>query len=239
MTLASNDARWSTAEAIRYGEFAEKSFSWRCIEEPSLRSLIKSCISKSTAALDLGCGGGRIIHLLKQLGMPEDAIFGIDSDQALIRIAHQKYPQARLVCQDITQTPYDAMPKIDLATAHFILQYLSVDDLLQCLAELHRLLRPRGYLAVGLPHPVRVAQQAGVSYFARRSLRIPAPWGGLTTSSGLTVSDYLNCLIEAGFALRRVTEPDICKRCQGEAGAHEYAVGPTRLMILAQARPMS
>jgi trans-aconitate methyltransferase len=237
--LASDETTWSAAEAIRYEEFAEKSFSWRCIEEPCLRSLIEPCISETTAALDLGCGGGRIIRLLEQLGMPEDAIFGIDSDQTLIQIARQKFPQARLVCQDITQTPYDAMPKIDLATAHFILQYLSVDDLLQCLAELHRLLRPRGYLAVGLAHPARVAQQAGVSYFARSGHRIPAPWGGLTTSSSLTVSDYLNCLIEAGFALGRIAEPDICKCCQHESGAHAYAFGPTRLMILAQARPVS
>jgi trans-aconitate methyltransferase len=237
--LASNDTRWTTAEAIRYEEFAEKSFSWRCIEEPSLRSLIEPCISETTVALDLGCGGGRIIRLLEQLGLPEDAIFGIDGDQALIQIARQKYPQARLVRQDITHTPYDAIPKVDLATAHFILQYLSVDDLLQCLAELHRLLIPRGYLAVGLPHPARVAQQAGVSYFSRTSHRIPAPWGGLTVSSGLTVSGYLNCVIDAGFALRRIAEPDICKCCQGESGEQEYVVGPTRLMILAQAQPMS
>lgn len=234
--MASDVSRWSTAEAIRYEEFAEKSFSWRCIEQPSLRSLIGPCIGETTVALDLGCGGGRIIHLLEQLGLPEDAIFGIDSDQTLIQIARQKYPQARLVCQDITRTPYDGMPKINLATAHFILQYLSIDDLLRCLAELHRLLRPKGYLAVGLPHPARVAQQAGVSYFARRSHRIPAPWGGLTTSSSLTVSGYLNCLIETGFALRRVAEPDICKRCRHDPDAHAYAVGPTRLMILAQAR---
>jgi trans-aconitate methyltransferase len=237
--LASDDTTWSTAEAIRYEEFAEESFSWRCIEEPSLRSLIEPCISETTAALDVGCGGGRIIRLLEHLGLPEDAIFGIDNDQALIQIAHRKYPHARLVRQDITRTPYDSMPKIDLATAHFILQYLTVDGLLQCLAELQRLLRPRGYLAVGLPHPARVAQQAGVSYLSRRSRRIPAPWGGLTTSSGLTVSDYLNCVIEAGFALRRIAEPDICKCCQGESGAHAYTVGPTRLMILAQARPIS
>ncbi len=237
--MASDDTSWSTAEAITYDEFAEKSFSWRCIEEPSLRSLIEPCISETTAALDLGCGGGRIIRLLERLGMPENAIFGIDSDQTLIQIAHQKYPQARLVCQDITQTPYDAMPKIDLATAHFVLQYLSVDDLLQCLAELHRLLTPVGYLAVGLPHPARVAQQAGVSYFAGGRHRIPAPWGGLTRSSSLTVSDYLNCLIEAGFALRRIAEPDIRKCCRHESGAHAYAAGPTRLMVLAQARAIS
>lgn len=239
MTLANDDARWSTAEAMRYEEFAEKSFSWRCIEEPSLRQLIEPCIRETTIALDLGCGGGRIIRLLEQLGLPENDIFGIDSDQTLIQIAQQKYPQAGLVRQDITETPYDTMPKIDLATAHFILQYLSVDDLLRCLAELHRLLRPRGYLAIGLPHPARVAQQAGVSYFARRSYRIPAPWGGLTTSSGLTMSDYINCIIGAGFTLRRIAEPDICKCCQRESGAHAYAVGPTRLMMLAQARPIS
>jgi trans-aconitate methyltransferase len=233
-TLAGDDTKWSPAEAIRYEEFAETSFSWRCIEEPSLRSLIEPCISATTTALDLGCGGGRIIRLLEELGLPQHAIFGIDGDQTLIEIAHRKYPQARLVRQDIRQTPYHAMPKLDLATAHFILQYLSVDDLLRCLAELHRLLRPSGYLAVGLPHPARVAQQAGVSYFARTRHRVPAPWGGLTTSSGLTVSDYLNCLIEAGFALQRIAEPDICECCQGELGAHQYAVGPTRLMILAQ-----
>lgn len=237
--MVSDDTTWTTAEAIKYEEFAEKSYSWRCIEEPSLRSLIAPFISQTSVALDLGCGGGRIIRLLQQLGVPENAIFGIDRDQTLIQIARQKYPKAQLVRQDITRTPYDEIPKIDLATAHLILQHLGADDLLRCLAEVHRLLRPLGYLAVGLPHPVRVAQQAGVSYFARRSHPIPAPWGGQTTSSGLTVSDYLNCVIKAGFVLRRIAEPDICKWCQAASDAHAYVVGPTRLMMLAQAQPIS
>ena len=238
-TLASDGNEWSSAEATRYAQFAETSFSWRCIELPSLRALIEPCISQTTAALDLGCGSGRVIHLLRQLGISEDAIFGIDINPTLIDLAQQKYPRAKLECRDITETPYDALPKIDLATAHFVLQSLDVADLLQCLDELHRLLRPGGYLAVGLPHPSRVARQAGASYFARASHRIPAPWGGLTMASSLTVSEYLNCFIQAGFVLRRIDEPEICTCCRDEADAHAYLGGPTRLMILARANATS
>jgi trans-aconitate methyltransferase len=234
--LTSGDDTWTPDEAVRYEEFAEKSFSWRCIEEPSLRSLIEPRIGDTGGALDLGCGNGRIIGLLRKLGIAEEAIFGIDSDQTLIRIVTSRYPNANFACQNITQPPYlVAAPRIDLATAHFVLQYLTVDELMKCLTELHRLLAPRGYLAIGLPHPARVAQQAGASYFARVHHRIPAPWGGFTTSSGLTVSDYLNCIMQARFTLRRVEEPEISTRCLGESGANAYAAGPTRLMILAQA----
>jgi hypothetical protein len=55
--------RWSPAEAARYDEFAAQSFSWLYIERPSLQALIRPCIGQRTVALDLGCGGGRIIDL--------------------------------------------------------------------------------------------------------------------------------------------------------------------------------
>lgn len=227
--------KWSPTEAIRYANFAETSFSWRCIERPSLRSLIQPYVNGATTALDLGCGGGRIIRLLRQLGVAERSIFGIDSDITLIEIARKSYPAAKLICHDLTELPHIGVPEVNIVTAHFVLQYLTVIELRQCLTELHSLLVPDGFLAIGLPHPMRVAQQAGASYFSQTSHRIPAPWGGLTTSSSLTVSEYLNCIIQSGFALQRIEEPQISPACGYSADANSYQLGPTRLMILARA----
>ena len=233
--MGNSHGTWSADEAMRYEDFAERSFSWRYIEEPALCSLIKGHISQWTTALDLGCGGGRIIRLLQSLGIQGKAIFGIDNDSTLINVAREKFPDVNFVHHELTDSPYRGVPdRINVATAHFVLQYLTREEIRICLAEVRRLLAPDGIVAIGLPHPVRVAQQAGASYFARDHHDLPAPWGGTAISSGLTVSDYVNLLIQLGFRIRRLEEPELSTEGQREVGANAYSVGPTRLMLLAQ-----
>jgi len=234
--VSGSHGSWSLDEAMRYEDFAEQSFSWRYIEKPALRSLIGRHVEQGSMALDLGCGGGRIIRLLQSLGIPDDRIYGVDNDSTLIDIARKKFPGVNFVHHELTDTPYNGVPtRVNIVTAHFVLQYLNLDGMQVCLAEVHRLLAPNGLLAIGLPHPIRVAQQAGTSYFARHQCHLPAPWGGIAFSSGLTVSDYVNLLIELGFGIMRLEEPELIIEGEHEVGANAYSAGPTRLMLLAQA----
>ena len=229
------DGRWSAEEAIRYDDFATRSFSWRYIEKPALRELIEPLVDHRTKVLDLGCGGGRIITLLRQLGLPEKSVYGLDNDPTLAQLARQRFLGATIINADITAPPYPGVPPgLDLITAHLVFQYLTVEDLRATLDEARRLLRPGGYMAVGLPHPMRVAEQAESCYFSREQQIIPAPWGGVTISSGLTVSDHINSAIDAGFNLVRLTEPEIAEYATGYGDAASYTKGPTRLMMLVQ-----
>jgi len=227
---------WSAEEGAKFESWAEQSFSWRYIDEPALRSLAREFITDKTVALDVGCGGGRVIRMLRKLGIPEGALFALDQNPASLDIARRLFPNITLFQHDLKDTPYPAPIKdIDLVTAHQVLQYLTVAEIRNCLAELRHLLKPAGNLLIGLPHPARVANQAGVSYFTRERNLISAPWGGLTSSSGLTVSDYVNLVISAGFHLLRIDEPEITRDGLLDVRALAYSPGPTRLMILAEA----
>lgn len=228
--------RWSAEEALRYDEFAAQSFSWRYIEEPSLRQLIAPTISRYTTALDLGCGGGRIISLLCQLGVPQDSIYAIDNDPTLLRLAARRFPHAKVAYGELTEPPYPSVTQsVDLITAHLVFQYLALDGLQVALTEAHRMLKPGGNLVVGLPHPMRVVEQSESCYFSRQRRSVCAPWGGVTMSSGLTISDHINLAIDAGFRIMRVHEPEIAARGYLHGDAPSYSRGPTRLMMLMRA----
>jgi trans-aconitate methyltransferase len=232
---------WSPEEAVRYDEFAAQSFSWLHIEKPSLQSLIEPYINQQTVALDLGCGGGRIIELLRQVGVAEASIYGLDRNPTLLGMTRQRFPDATVIRGELTNPPYAGIPEhaVDLVTAHLVLQYLGTAELSACLREVRRLLRPGGYLAVGLPHPMRINEQAEAGYFARQMHVVRAPWGGITASSGLTIADYFNTTIGANFCLIRVEEPEITEDGLQHGEAGHYSPGPTRLMMLMQTSPYS
>jgi trans-aconitate methyltransferase len=232
---------WSPEEAVRYDEFAAQSFSWLYIERPSLQGLIEPCANQQTVALDLGCGGGRIIELLRHVGVAEASIYGLDSNPTLLDMTRARFPGATVIRGELTEPPYAGIPKqtIDLVTAHLVLQYLGAADLSACLREVHRLLRPGGYLVVGLPHPMRVRSQTEADYFARRRHVVSAPWGGMTAPVGLTISDYVNATIDVGFHIARIEEPEISEDGLQHEDAANYTPGPTRLMMLLEASAYS
>jgi trans-aconitate methyltransferase len=228
---------WSPEESIRYDRFAAQSFSWLYIERPSLQALIEPCIKQQTVVLDLGCGGGRIIELLRQVGVAEASIYGLDSNPTLLSMTRERFPGATVIRGQLSEPPYGGIPEhtVDLVTAHLVLQYLGTTELSACLREVHRLLRYGGYLVVGLPHPMRVNEQAETDYFTRRRQVVCAPWGGMTASAGLTIADYVNAIIEADFCLTRVEEPEIVEDGLQHEEARNYSPGPTRLMMLMRA----
>lgn len=236
MSDSDND-QWPPDEAIRYDEFALQSFSWRYIEKPSLQALVQSHINQHTVALDLGCGGGRIIALLCELGVAEASVFGVDSNPTLLNLARERFPSAVVIPGELSDPPYTGIPphSVDIVTAHLVLQYLGISELSACLHEARRLLKSGGYLAVGLPHPMRANGQAEACYFARQRQVVPAPWGGFTASAGLTVADYVNVAIDAGFYLDRIAEPEIAEDGLRHEEAGHYSPGPTRLMLLMKA----
>src|SRR5690242_3779324 len=110
---------WSADEALRYDEFAENSFSWRYIEQPCMQALIQDLIHHDTKVLDLGCGGGRILRMLKLMGVPDEALIGLDNDTTLLARAREKHPQINLIQEELTEVPYRRVPGgINLVTAH-------------------------------------------------------------------------------------------------------------------------
>ena len=74
-----------------------RSFMWQDLE------FIKKYISNGDKVLDLGCGNGRLIDLLKDLDIK---YVGIDSSEKLISLAKQKYPKHEFLKANALKLPF-------------------------------------------------------------------------------------------------------------------------------------
>ena len=101
--------------------------------------------------LDIGCGTGTLLLLLRETGAQ---VVGIDGDLKILRMARAKDPGLRLVCGLSSQLPY-ADNSFSRVTSTLMLHHLTHAERLQTLREVFRVLRPGGELHVadwGKPH---------------------------------------------------------------------------------------
>lgn len=109
-----------------------------------LRELTKD-ISDNDKILDLGCGNGRLLEVLKDKKID---YIGVDSSEKLIKIAQKKYPQADFQVADALSLPFpdNYFDKIySIAVLHHI---PSKKYHLQFLKEAKRVLKPEGILVI-------------------------------------------------------------------------------------------
>ena len=90
--------------------------------------------------LDLCCGTGDIIELLKQK-YPDAQITGIDFSLSMLDIAKKRFPDVDFVGHDVLDLPFDN-ETFDLCTISFGLR--NTDNLKQVLKECYRVLKPNG-----------------------------------------------------------------------------------------------
>ncbi|MCP3415206.1 class I SAM-dependent methyltransferase [Bradyrhizobium brasilense] len=103
--------------------------------------------------LDAGCGTGTLSRLLAARGCD---VTGVDASSEMIAAAHGRRAggalAARLTFQQIPTIASLPFPdrSFDGALCASVLEY--VPDAAQCLAEMHRVLRPRGLLLLSIPN---------------------------------------------------------------------------------------
>jgi SAM-dependent methyltransferase len=99
--------------------------------------------------LDIGCAFGYGTVALMGRGGPRRWIAGVERDPANVALAHRAYPWLPMVRADAKSLPF-ADQSVDAVVVLDVLEHL--DDPASVLAEVSRVLRPRGALIVSVPH---------------------------------------------------------------------------------------
>jgi ubiquinone/menaquinone biosynthesis C-methylase UbiE len=100
---------------------------------------------KRLAALDVGCGNGRLSHFLKNYPLN---YVGVDNNRTMLRIAKKKNPNAIFKYAEITKLPFPSH-SFDTVWCIAVLHHLPTKKLrLQALREIKRVLKPDGLLCL-------------------------------------------------------------------------------------------
>jgi SAM-dependent methyltransferase len=165
--------------------------------------------------LDLGCGTGIHLPLLRELGW---RVTGLDTSADMLRRASERAESAELVRGDAAALPF-ADGSFEAVTSIFV--HTDVDDYRAALREAARVLRPSGQLVhVGL-HPCFVGpfsryqgpEEPPLLFSGYRSTEWTddAPGFGeglrrIVGSRHLPLAELLNAHVAAGFRLDRFEE---------------------------------
>lgn len=96
------------------------------------------------AVLDFGCGCGRIMRYWKELGHPR--LYGSDYNATLIRWCRRHLPFAQFETNRLVPPLEYSDGMFDFVYARSVFTHLDRELQFDWMEELHRVLRPRGYL---------------------------------------------------------------------------------------------
>lgn len=103
--------------------------------------------------LDEGCGTGRYTISLSMLGFKK--IVGLDFSKKLLKIARKNAKKYKCKCRfikgDIRELPFKK-ESFDIVLSAGIVEH--VPETQQCIKEIARVLRQRGYLIIHVPHRI-------------------------------------------------------------------------------------
>lgn len=131
----------------------------------SLNPLLESVVGRADRVLDVGCGtGATTVALALSRGLAAREVIGVDPNErsleaAEVRARGYDLPADRCWFRGITVgegLPFDS-ESFDLTTCVSAIEYVHrVDDRQALVAELERVTRPGGYIALITPSPFRV-----------------------------------------------------------------------------------
>jgi SAM-dependent methyltransferase len=173
--------------------------------------------------LDAGCGTGRHLGALTAAGA---RAIGIDFSAGMLAAAHVREPSTPLARVDLQRALPFADATFDAVLCAFVAEHLA--DLGLPLREQRRVLRPGGRLVLTVYHPTLAAAGAEPNF----------DLGGLNYRLGTTlrsVQEYLDLVVEAGFAQLAFAEYRGDQRLADEVPGAARLVGLPVLLLVAAA----
>ena len=177
------------------------------LEQVLLRDLFRRLLSSNpgTRYLDFACGTGRILAVFKDLIHRK---VGVDTSPGQLELAHQKVPDAELVCGNLVTDP-DLLKgrQFDLITCFRLLLNLEPENRIPILLALRDRLAPGGHLIVD-NHMNRYSVLGLIALLAHTLLRIPrkprVPTGRRGIISTMSEREMRQTLAAAGLQVREV-----------------------------------
>ncbi len=167
---------YSERQAKKYIEFVNRSFSWLYIEKPAFTKYLKSDLNSNKKVLDLGCGEGRTILLLKELGFRDKNIIGVDVSEEMLESAKRKLHGVNFVESDIVKVEF-LESSFDVVISNMVFHYLKITELEQVFKKTYSWLKPGGLFIFNTMHPFRYAKYDLDKYFKLDRRKEKTPWG--------------------------------------------------------------
>ncbi len=190
--------------------------------------------------LEIGCGGAQCGIAFAKLGA---IVSGVDIAAAQLEYARELAEKNRVTItfynRDMTDLTPIASDSQDIVFSSWAFNY--VDDILACFKEVYRVLKPGGLFVWGVGHPVFVIMDTTTltptrSYFDTgkvvTGLEVSDEIGFAFATNYRTVSDYFNALVEAGFRVEKMIEPDIRPVDPDDPQNHIWDLTPRALELL-------
>jgi SAM-dependent methyltransferase len=174
-------------------------------ERPAMMALLPDL--NGLRILDAGCGSGWYASQLLARGATVDAI---DSSAGMVEHARRRLsaekPRLTIQVADLsTRLPFDDST-FDGALSPLVLHYMS--DWRPALREIHRVLRPGGWLQFSTHHPAADAALFGTrDYFGTEHVTDHWDWCGAVEFYRRSLTEIFASLSDSGFVIDRVVEP--------------------------------
>lgn len=117
------------------------------------RTHIADALRTCASVLDVGCGGGRTADMLRAHGIED--VWGLDPSPYLLQHAARAFPHINFV-QGVAERTGFPDARFDGIAACFVLHEIPPTYIERALCEFHRVLRPRGLLAICEPSPIQL-----------------------------------------------------------------------------------
>ena len=109
---------------------------------------IKKELNRSLKVVDVGCGDGIVTqHIINSL-TNEDVVYGVDYDLVRLKRLASKI-NIKIIEGDATNLPIEN-DFADIVTIHHVMEH--IPDETKAITELKRIMKPDGYLIIGVPH---------------------------------------------------------------------------------------